>query len=85
MLKCEAMTTKTKLDDILNFTEEDKLLDFVKSYAQKDAIFNNALLDAFSPNRKSEKKQEQPREDYVKLIQNAFVTNSSRRSGRFWV
>lgn len=77
------MTNKSKLDDILNFADKDKLFDFIKSYAQKDATFNNALLETFSPNRKSKSKQEQPREDYVKLIQNAFVGQSSRRSGRY--
>lgn len=77
------MTMETKLNDILNFTEKDKLVDFIKRYAQKDSAFNNALLETFSPNRQSEKKQkQQPREDYVKLIQNAFVPHSSRRSGR---
>lgn len=77
------MTNKTKLDDLLKFTEEDKLINFVKKYAQKDAAFNNALLEAFSPRRKSENKQEPPREDYVKLIKNAFVTHSNRSSGRY--
>ena len=77
------MTTETKLDDILNFTENDKLVDFIKSYAQKDAVFNNALLETFSPTLQSDKIQkQQPREDYVKLIQDAFVPHSSRRSGR---
>ena len=77
------MPTETKLDDILNFTEKDKLIDFIKSYAQKDAAFNNTLLETFSPNRQSDKKQkQQPREDYVKLIQNAFVGQPAKRSGR---
>ena len=77
------MPNKTKLNDILNFTEKDKLVEFINSYAQKDAAFNNALLEAFSLHRKSKNKQEQPREDYVKLIKNAFVTHSSRRRGRY--
>lgn len=78
------MTEITKLVDILNFTEKDKLVDFIKSYAKKDVAFNNALIERFSPNRQSDKKQkQQPHEDYVKLIQNAFVNHSSRRSGRY--
>lgn len=77
------LTTDTKLDDILNFTEQGKLVDFIKSYAQKDAAFNNALLKAFSPNRPSNNKQLEPQEDYEKLIQSAFVGQPSRRSGRY--
>ena len=77
------MTIKTKLDDILNFAEKDKLVDFIKSYAQKDAAFNKALLEKFSPTHQSQNKQEQPRENYVELIQNAFIGHSSRGSGRY--
>lgn len=77
------MSTKTKLDDILNFTDKDKLVDFIKRYAQKDTVFSNALLETFSPNRQSDKKKEQSRKDYAKLIQNAFVTHSSRSRGSY--
>ena len=77
------MTIKTKLDDILNFTEEGKLIDFIKSYAQKDAAFNNALLKAFSPTPQADNKKVQPREDYASLIKKAFVGNSIRRRGRY--
>ena len=77
------MTIKTKLDDILNFTDEDKLIDFIKSYAQKDDAFNNALLEAFSPTQQADSKKEQPREDYASLIKNAFVGNSTSRRGRY--
>ena len=79
----KTITNKTKLDDILDFTEKDKLVDFIKHYAQNDAAFNKAVLEKFSPNRQSQKKQEQPSEDYEGLIQSAFVSQSSRRSGRY--
>ena len=67
-IKSITMEIKTKLDDILNFTDEDKLIDFIKNYAQKDATFYNALLEAFSPTRQEDSKKTQPREDYASLI-----------------
>ena len=82
-LESRTMTNKTKLDDILNFAEEGKLIDFIKKYAQKDAAFKDALLETFSPNHQSGNKQKQQPEDYVKQIQSAFIGHSSRRSGRY--
>ena len=75
------MTDKTKLDDILNFADKHKLVDFIKDYAQKDEAFNKALLETFSPKRQTKKKKHS--EDYVKLIQKAFIGRSSNRRGRY--
>ena len=75
------MTDKTKLDDILNFADKHKLVDFIKDYAQKDEAFNKAFLETFSPKRQTKKKKHS--EDYVKLIQKAFIGRSSNRRGRY--